>query len=184
MSHPARQTRRQARPGANASARIVCVLSVLAFVGCTNTEQSEQTIEVGDEVAYGMWVEPYITLRCGSLDCHGDAGRPLRLYGGAGLRLRPELRGDFTSAEENRASVLAFAGISPDASAGGEVSQHLALLKGLAVSAGGLAHVGGDVWQSVEDMGYRCLEAWLRGQLMDAPDIRAECALAADEVPH
>lgn len=155
----------------------------LLSLACTNTEQTEIPLSVGDEAEYGRWVEPYVTLRCGSLDCHGDMRRPFRLYGGGGLRLVPELRGDFTSPEEVRANVLAFAGISPASAAGADASEHLALRKGLAVDAGGLAHVGGDVWASVEDPGYRCVSAWLRGQT-DEPEIQTDCTVAAEEVPH
>lgn len=183
MSFRARNTLRPLSGPARSIIYALLFLVTGAHTGCTNTEQSEISITVGDETAYALYVEPYVTLRCGSLDCHGDMGRALRLYGGAGLRLQPELRGDFTSAEENRANVLAFAGISPEVGAGADPTQHLALLKGLAVSAGGLAHVGGDVWASTDEPGYRCILAWLRGQT-DDPAAQADCALAAEEVPH
>ena len=57
--------------------------------------------------------------------------------------------------------------------------QHLAILKPLAESAGGLAHVGGDVWADVNDPGYLCVLAWLEGRVSDE---QAACAEARSSV--
>ena len=172
------------RPGGKmVTALLLALIGAVYLASCTNIEQAEVTLDGRDEATYGLWVEPYVSLRCGSLDCHGDKGRPLRLYGAGGLRSRPELRGEFTAPEEVRASVLAFTGVSPDIGTADDNARHLAMQKGLAVDAGGLAHVGGDIWASVDEPGYRCLHGWLEGRADDV-DVQADCAFAAEQVPH
>lgn len=145
---------------------------------CTDYDESEQVLTLGDMESYGRLVQPYVGLRCGSLDCHGDSGRPLRIYAEDGLRLRADLREADITEEEIRRNVEAFAGVSPEAATPDE---HLALLKGLAVSAGGYAHLGGDVWASTGDPGYRCIRLWLEGRA-DETEAEAACVGAYEEV--
>lgn len=152
----------------------------VSISACTTIDRGAHPLDIPDETAYSRWVHPYVELRCGSLDCHGDKGRPFRLYGGGGLRLRAELRGTFVAPEEIMANVRSFAGISPDIA---RVSEHRALLAGLAVYAGGLSHVGGDVWDSTNAPGYRCIFAWLEGQ-SDNVDAQTACMEAFDSVDH
>jgi hypothetical protein len=57
--------------------------------------------------------------------------------------------------------------------------QHLAILKPLVESAGGLDHVGGDVWSDVNDPGYICVLACLEGRVSDE---QAACAEARSSV--
>ena len=144
----------------------ICRLSALLVIalsvgGCIDVEQAEQPVAVLDEVQYASHVQPYVGLRCGSLDCHGVSGRGLRLYAEHGLRLRADLRGEVITAEEIRHNVAAFAGASPDIE---RQSDHIALVKGLAVAAGGFAHVGGDIWSSTGEDGYQCILAWLESR--------------------
>jgi hypothetical protein len=56
-------------------------------------------------------------------------------------------------------------------------ASHLALLKPLALDAGGIAHEGGVHWMSQRDPGYRCLRAYLVG---DVEDAEGACARALD----
>ncbi len=64
------------------------------------------------------FVSEFLTRRCGTLDCHGQPGRPLRIYGQRGLRLpnqnglRP-VTGD-TSEEEVAANYRAAVGLEPE----------------------------------------------------------------------
>ena len=148
------------------------------LAGCTDDQPVDQVIELGNVDDYGELVQPYVGVRCGSLDCHGDSGRPLRIYAQDGLRLRDDLRETDITVEEIARNVEAFAGVSPDIAAPDE---HLALLKGLATSAGGIAHEGDDIWQTTGETGYQCILAWLAGNSQDQA-ARDACIAAFDEV--
>lgn len=160
------------------TARIFLLMAAALMPACTEYDKSEQILTLGDAESYGRLVQPYVGLRCGSLDCHGDSGRPLRIYAEDGLRLRADLReADITEAEISR-NVEAFAGVSPDTAT---TEEHLVLLKGLAVAAGGYAHLGGDVWASTGDPGYRCLFLWLANRA-DEAEAETTCLAAYEEV--
>lgn len=133
--------------------------SVTVLVGCTDTDREPIVFESGNEVVFATEVEPYLSLQCGSLDCHGDGERALRLYGKFGLRLRDDLRAQPTSPSEVFASVRALSAL-----AGASVEDNLALLKPLSTEVGGLGHVGGDIWPTTDDPGYQCLLAFLSGR--------------------
>ncbi|HVY47824.1 MAG TPA: hypothetical protein VHB21_18175 [Minicystis sp.] len=61
--------------------------AAFAIVGCTMVN-ADDTIDVrGPPEDQFQPVALYLVHRCGSLDCHGEPGRNLRLYGQYGLRL-------------------------------------------------------------------------------------------------
>ncbi len=157
---------------------VVGAAMLIAPGGCTDTDSSEQPVAQGDRESYAQFVQPYVGLGCGSLDCHGEGGRALRLYAEDGLRLFDELRGEPISDDEIDRNVASFAGVSPDASS---VADHLALTKGLAVAAGGFAHVGGEIWDTTNEPGYQCLLAWLSNAPLDATGQQA-CVDAYEQV--
>lgn len=164
--------RERGLPGAALRRALACV-AVLA--GCAGPSATEtDPLPMADAAYYEAHVQVVVGYGCGSLDCHGDPGRPLRLYARDGLRLRAELRGEELTAEEAALNAQAFLGIDPAPSA---IDAHVALLKPLAEAAGGLPHVGGDVWESRDDDAYRCVYGWLAG----APD-DARCAAASAAV--
>lgn len=152
---------------------------VLLGVGCTPAPIPEERVAGLDVVAYLEEVHPVVRFSCASLDCHGVPGRPLRLYAEEGLRMRSDLRGAPLSMEEARWNVGAFAGVDP-AAASPEAS--LSLAKPV---AGEITHVGGDVWPSRDDPGYRCLRAWLAGESARAESIAAcaQARIAVDPYP-
>jgi hypothetical protein len=127
---------------------------------------------VSDFTAY---VQPVLAAGCASLDCHGDPGRPLRLYSPNGLRQLDELRGEDESESEMTANMLSIAGLDPEAE---QIEDHLLLLKPLAVAAGGFHHVGGDLWADESEPAYRCLHSWFRSGASDA-EAQAVCQMAA-----
>jgi hypothetical protein len=98
---------------------------------------AEVTLDQLDVVAYGESVHPVVEAHCATLDCHGLAGRPLRLYAETGLRLRDELRDTALTDEEIALDVASFAAVDPPHLG---TRDHLALRKGLAVAAGGIHH--------------------------------------------
>jgi hypothetical protein len=108
-------------------------------------------------------VQPFVAPGCGSLDCHGAVGRPLRIYSMFGLRIGNDRDLDVT-AEELAANAEAMRGISFDIVG----PAHRALAKPLAEAAGGMHHVGGDLWPSADAPEYLCLSAWLSDAENDA----------------
>lgn len=134
-------------------------LAAVAGFACTATNRDPISLPLGDEVVFAAEVQPYVGLACGSLDCHGDGGRALQLFAVYGLREAADLRTLDIADTEVTANVASVAALSDS-----EPSQHIALLKALATSAGGLAHVGGDIWPDADAPGYQCLLAYLEGQ--------------------
>ena len=152
-----------------------------ALAACDVEAGDPERVSLGDVELFADFVQPYVQVECASLDCHGVAGRPLRLYSELGLRRAPELRPTpVTEAHEPVAltpeeladNQLAFAGLSADAY---PPSAQLALRKPLAIAAGGFEHEGGVHWPTTEDPGYLCLRGYL---LADVEDPAADCARA------
>ncbi len=103
--------------------------------------------------------------RCGTLDCHGDPGRPLRIFSRTGLRAGAGLSGSTTqtTAEEIRQNRFSACGLEPeqmDAVVAGDadVGSLTLLRKPRLVEA----HKGGEVAPegSLVDA---CVVSWLRG---------------------
>lgn len=149
------------------------LLLLLAALGaCTVDAASELGVAPsGTPESFSAFVQPVLQVGCASLDCHGDAGRPLRLYARNGLRAEVALRGQDASDLEILANMHAIAGLDPQID---RIDDHLLLLKPLAVEAGGLHHVGGDLWADRTHGVYRCLHAWLRSGVADVA-ARALC---------
>jgi hypothetical protein len=105
---------------------------------------------------------------CGTLDCHGQPGRNLRLYGARGLRLEAmatpaEGR---TTAAEYEASYWSIVGLEPElmsdvVTAGGADVDRLSMIRKM---RGSEKHKGGQL-ASVGDQLDRCLGSWLAGKL-------------------
>ncbi|MCP4444286.1 MAG: hypothetical protein GY811_02935 [Myxococcales bacterium] len=148
------------------------------LAGCNETNIDEVPLTVGDPVSFATDVQTYVGYRCSSLDCHGDMGRTLRIYSYRGLRLQDALREEGLSPNELGENLLSIAAFD---SLGGPVGENQILLKALAVSAGGMAHEGGAVWQSTSEPGYRCLAAWLAQESADA-NAQAACTEATDAI--
>jgi len=130
-------------------------------------------------------VNLFMMARCGALDCHGQMGRPLRLYSPNGLRKvkagdpfadRPV--GPLTQEEldDNYASVV---GLEPEAigyarSVNGNYDDYLLLRKPVDDVGGGVRHKGGPVLRTQADPGFACLRSWIAGEV-STPD----CTLGA-----
>ena len=151
-------------------------LAALA-AGCAADDSTATTTlpEYGTVDDFTAYVQPVLAAGCASLDCHGDPGRPLRLYSLNGLRQMDELRGEDESESEMTANMLSIAGLDPGAE---QIEDHLLLLKPLAVAAGGFHHVGGDLWADQGEPAYRCLHSWFRTGTSDS-ETQAICQLAA-----
>lgn len=115
---------------------------------------------------------------CGSLDCHGDRARNLRLYGINGLRIGGVTGTGPTTPEEYEASYQSVVLLEPETLGrvvleGGGDPARLTLVR---KARGAEAHKGGAPMPQGSP-GDRCLTSWL-GQSVDT----AACAEAA-EIP-
>jgi hypothetical protein len=104
-------------------------------------------------------------LRCGTLDCHGQVGRNLRLYGQYGLRLSPADNplGQPTTDAEYDACYLSIIGLEPEAMS--NVVQHQAPLETLTLirkPRGLEQHKGGELTYEGEPLD-SCITGWLLG---------------------
>ena len=154
---------------------IVQLAAVATLAACTSFDaQTEMSIAAGDTDDFLTLVQPTLRDTCTSIDCHGHAERPLRLYSLYGLRLDASLRNQEESVEELEANILSLAALDPDNSP----AQNLVVLKPLATFEGGIDHVGGDIWADRNADGYRCLEAWLAGSIPGDADGEQACASA------
>ena len=144
------------------------LLSLVLLASCA-LEPTTIALDV-DLSGYEEEVHPYTQIACGTLDCHGDPGRPLRIFSEYGLRISSSLRDMPITTEEIEESAFSFAGLG---------IPELATLKPLSIDAGGYGHEGGPVWNTREDPGYRCVRAWLDGRVGEE---REACETARENV--
>jgi len=126
----------------------------------------------GSEEVFGI-VGDYLDHRCGSLDCHGQPGRNLRIWGCEGMRLDPHALpicsvpqgGTQTSAAEHEATYRSLVGLEPivmsEVVAG--KGAHPELLTFVRKARGLEAHKGGTLIEPGDDQDV-CITSWLAGQ--------------------
>ena len=138
------------------------------------------TILAPDQGSFAT-VSPVFERRCATLDCHGQVGRPLRIYSGLGLRL-PNDAGNIpgtnaTTPDEITANYRAVIGLEPE-----EISRVvsgedpprtlLILAKPLMLES----HKGGPALAPNGDPGETCITSWLVGPTVDT----TSCANAVE----
>jgi len=118
----------------------------------------------------------FMEKRCGALDCHGQIGRPLRIYSANGLRKNdgPDGARDTraTQPDEQLANYYSVVGLEPEQISLSRVSEgayddFLLLKKPLSIEGGGVRHKGGPVLRST-DSGFECMITWISGQVNKA----------------
>lgn len=169
----------------------ISVLSVaLIAIACSIPSESGEFGALPDRQSFvDNNVSLFMEQRCGSLDCHGQAGRPLRIYSQWGLRLRARedgLRDNSQTTEEERTeNYLAVVGLEPETlsecfETKGEaesIATFQLLKKPLGEENGGIRHKGGPVLrQTPSDPGWNCLFGWV------TDDANKEACLAASKV--
>lgn len=146
---------------------------VLTAFACAASEPAAQAVAPPRE----GWenVSEMLGVRCGSLDCHGRAGRPLRLFHHDGLRLSASdiPGGKATTQAEHEANLRAVVGLEPEVFAhvvgeGGRAPERLTLVR----KALGLESHKGGAPLAPGDPADECLRTWLAaktdGQACDA----------------
>ncbi|MBN9163226.1 MAG: hypothetical protein BGO98_00940 [Myxococcales bacterium 68-20] len=136
--------------------------TALAALACSGAEAAPQA---GSPPREG-WasVSEMLGARCGSLDCHGQSGRPLRLFHNDGLRLADDDApgAGATTTDEHAANLRAVVGLEPELFArvvaeGGAAPERLTLVR----KALGLeSHKGGAPF-ALGTSGDVCLRSWL-----------------------
>lgn len=115
-------------------------------------------------------VSTFLERRCGTLDCHGQIGRPLRIYGSRGLRLTLDDGGSNTTGKEatteaeRYANYQAAISVEPELMSvveneGGANPDRLLLVRKPRQME---RHKGGAVVVAGDD-GDTCLISWLQG---------------------
>jgi len=137
---------------------------VLVAVACSVASE-QQSFEAPTEENFRR-VSEMLQARCGSLDCHGQTGRSLRLYGKFGLRLADEdiPGGRQSTLEEHAANYVSAAALEPELMQdvirdGGSNPERLTLVR----KGRGLEHHKGG--QALDDAGYGCIVSWLSGEV-------------------
>lgn len=117
-------------------------------------------------------VADFLEHRCGSLDCHGQVGRNLRIWGCEGMRLAPtdvpqcsrQLGGRGTTSAEHEATYQSLVGLEPTVMSA--VVEHQGqdpeLLTFVRKARGTEAHKGGALI-TPGDPQDECISSWLAG---------------------
>lgn len=154
---------------------ILAVLAVLALLGCSQAPGDARIGVIapsGSEQAFGP-VGDFLNHRCGSLDCHGEVTRNLRVWGCEGMRLSETdvsicsraKGGRRTSPEEHQATYRSLVGLEPAVMSAvvegrGREPELLTFVR----KARGLeAHKGGALVVPGDDQDV-CMTSWLAGQ--------------------
>lgn len=160
------------------------LVALVAAAGCSSVDPTAFELVKGPAFgSNGADFQPISAVferRCGTLDCHGSAFRPMRIYGQNGLR-RPELKGsknvtnfaeyssgglEPTTAAELADNYQSVISLEPELVA--QVVQHLTDPDALTVIRKARLqekHKGGLLWNQ-GDYGDACLTNWFTG----APD--------------
>lgn len=147
---------------------ILLVISPGAFLACSSpaSNQRYRPAALPSENEFPPVAE-LLDVRCGSLDCHGNAARNLRLFGSAGLRWSPldrPLIPPCDTADEIAQDYQSVVGLEPEVisavvRAGGADPERLTLVR---KARGTEAHKGGTIWSQGGDAD-KCLTSWLSG---------------------
>ena len=178
--------------------RVACVLLACASVGslvlaalaCSPVAQQKIGIDAPPSGDF-LPVNTFLVHRCGTLDCHGQPGRNLRIWGCGGMRLpdagvgpscRPQQGGGPTTGEEAYSTYRSLVGLEPSVmstvydecqNSGGAYPPpegcHPELLTFVRKARGTEAHKGGALISAEgidgnPDPQDVCIVTWLEGQ--------------------
>lgn len=156
------------------------VLVSLSASSCVG-EGEDETFACPNHDVFINSVSPYLERRCGTLDCHGQITRPMRIFGQVGLRHADEKTfpgsNVATTTRELEANFAAVCNVDPEAMQEVVEDRGASADKLLIVNkARGLErHKGGKIVNE-QDPGDRCITGWLR--LSPAAQVETDCNLA------
>jgi hypothetical protein len=166
---------------------IYALIGAAVLVACSGVQQRQIGIDApsGSEEEFGP-VADYLEHRCGSLDCHGQVGRNLQIWGCQGMRLDPSdvpscnrlIGGNLTTPAEHQATYRSLVGLEPSvmtAVVQGH-GQDPELLTFVRKACGIEAHAGGQLIPHCDMPGddqYGCIASWLAGDTSEAMCIAA-----------
>lgn len=147
---------------------VFAVLSagVAASLACTVPASNDRYVQtkVPDQASFPP-VSALLTVRCGSLDCHGNIARNLRVYGSAGRRYSPNDQPFVPPCDTNdevAQTYVSVIGLEPEVmntvASGGDPGTLTMIRK----ARGTEAHKGEKIWSTGDDSDL-CLTAWLTG---------------------
>jgi hypothetical protein len=151
--------------------------SVLAMSSCVEPSDREKAfagtgraVSAPSSITFPL-VGAAMQPRCGTLDCHGQAARNLRLYGARGLRksAADNSAEGATSMEEYLASYASIVGLEPETMSAvvEDGARHAEWLSLIRKPLGIEKHKGGQLMQAGDAL-HRCIVSWLGGAIEDA----------------
>jgi hypothetical protein len=192
---------------------MVVGLCLVSASGCASVPDADSrltmidgptgTILQPDYVFYRDNLDQYLNRRCGTLDCHGQAGRAYRSYGTRGLRLfDPDARlvpgGQNTTEKERKLNYQSIVALEPEelrrvvAEPSRSPNTWIFLRKPLRLER----HKGAEAMRESDD-GYLCIAGWAKMRMQTPVDggapsadagadpkldaLRAACKRAAEQ---
>jgi hypothetical protein len=154
---------------------LVAIVGVFCSSACSVNSSQISDLSLPDRDQFTKSVSPFMEQRCGALDCHGQIGRPLRLYSVNGLRMQDSPMDKTmrdtraTTPDELVANYFSVVGLEPEEISTsnqtmGAYDDFLLLKKPLDIEGGGVRHKGGPVLRA-SDPGFGCLTSWIGGQV-------------------
>ncbi len=155
---------------------LVCVASIAAAsaICSCSTAPSDARITLvepfSSDEAFGP-VGDFLDHRCGSLDCHGNTSRNLKIWGCEGMRWLPtdapicsRLGGSHTTHLEYQATFRSLVGLEPTAMSAVVLDHGMdpELLTFVRKARGQEAHKGGKLITQGDDQD-KCITSWLAG---------------------
>ncbi len=141
----------------------LAMFAMLAIATSCAVSNDVESLEPPFPEGYAQ-VSEMLGVRCGSLDCHGDSARPLRIYSGRGMRLSAtDVPGQSSTTEaEHVANLRSAFAIEPELTSevvreGGSHPERLTLYR----KALGLEHHKGNAPLARDGVQDRCLASWL-----------------------
>jgi hypothetical protein len=142
--------------------------AAVSLCGCTalNDTPDPSAIVGLDETTFRCTVEPILIRDCSYTACHGNAGFALRVYSVGKLRASTPatlddqvapLTTDERHANYQSAVAFTYGNVTP--------AENWLIRKPLPASAGGFEHVGGAIFDGVDDPRVVAITDWLNGKI-------------------
>ena len=148
---------------------LIGILFITACVSVSPSETDRVQVEVPDRASFPI-VSDLLDHRCGTLDCHGNTYRNLRIYGREGLRFsptdQPTSKPGTTTVAEYDQTFESLVTLEPETMSAviadhGQSPERLTFIR---KARGTEDHKGSMIWAqgSPEDI---CVTSWLAGQV-------------------